>query len=124
MKLQDIEEAIKDFESRNPTANNVQELANLYTVRNNLANSCSNQVEKELHDILPQYSKYCEIKQKYQLHQLTEEAVISSLNKVCVEFKEFINTLYSCTDFYKERKIILQSIEDLYTKLNTKEDSL
>lgn len=115
MELQDIEEAIKQFEGKDPTANNVQELACLYTVRNNLAESST---AKELNDILPEYNCYCQSKRKFQQHQLTEDGVIHSMQGLCKELKEFIYTLYNCTDFYKERKLLLQTLEDLHTELN------
>lgn len=122
MDLSTIQQAILELEYEDPTVDTVQELACLYIVRDNLSKP-DNLVEKELSEILPQYRIYCETKRKYQLHELTEDAVTDSMGKVCNELKEFVTTLYSSTDFYKERKILLQSIEDLYKNLIEQEDT-
>lgn len=124
MDLPAIQQAILELENDDPTVDTVKELACLYIVREHLISPNSSHVAKELNEILPFYSKYCETKRKYQLHELTEDAVLKDMDRVCKELKEFITTLYSCTDFYRERKILLKTLEDLDTQLNRLEDTL
>lgn len=111
-----INEIIEDLEKTETTFNNIQELAALYIVKDHLV---TNNVEAELSDILPEYRKYCVIKRKYQLHELTDEAVSKAIKNVCREIEEFIKTLYAGTDFHKERIEIMNMISNLNNKYNT-----
>ena len=92
-------------------------LASLYIVRDHLKpvekNVINKDVTKELNDILPQYKQYCDIKRRYQMHELTAEAVIQSLRLVCKEIDEFIHILYSSTDMEEERIQIREEIQRL-----------
>lgn len=126
MNIQAIEEAIKELEMDDTTVKNVQELATLYIVKEKLQDPattvvtpCSTIVEEELKDILPQYRYYIDTKRKFQLNQVTENAVIADIKDLCREIGEFIHTLYSCTDIKKERILIESLITDLYTKYCT-----
>lgn len=72
-----------------------------------------NIVKEELSDILPEYTKYREIKRKYQKKELTESAVILAMQNVCSEIRQFIQTLYSSTDMQEERNQIHKMLENL-----------
>lgn len=114
MDIQAIMDNINELENGITNVDNVQELANLYIVRDNLLKHNTNPIEQELNDILPAYKKYCVTKRKFQLKEITEEAVLSDMKLLCQEISEFIHTLYSNTDFYKERALLLQTLEDLH----------
>ena len=114
MDIQAIQDNIKELENGITNVDNVQELASLYIVRDNLLKQDTNIVEQELKDILPAYRKYCNTKTKYQLHEVTEDAVIHDMNLLCQELKDFIITLHSSTDFYKERRILIQTLDYLH----------
>ena len=117
MDLKAIEDNILELENDDTTVENVQELASLYIVRENYKNANLtaniNESARELEDILPQYTKYVEIKRQYQLGELPEQAVKKSIRLVCKEIYEFIKTLYCCTDMKAER----DCIDELLLKL-------
>lgn len=115
MDLHEIQEAIYSFENGVTNFDNVQKLACLYICKDNLqkANNQQHSTEKELGDILPQYRQYCDIKRKYQLHEVTEDAVICEMKKLCKEIEEFLSVIYSNTDFFKERRLLLVMLENL-----------
>ena len=114
MDIKIIEDTIKMLETSLTTADNVQELANLYIVRDNLLKTDTNIVEQELNDILPAYKKFCTTKTKYQRQEVTEDAVIHDMKIVCQELKEFILSLYSNSDFYKERQPLIKMLDSLH----------
>lgn len=68
---------------------------------------------KELQDILPSYVEYINLKRAYQMGEITESRVIKSLKFVCIEIREFLDTLYSSTDMNKERKCIRDMIYNI-----------
>ena len=104
MNLEEINNTIEALENSSTTFGNCEKLASLYICRQHMATPDSNpQVEQEYSDILPQYRNYCTIKRRYQLHEITDEPVISSMMRVCTEIKEFIQVLYSNTDTENER---------------------
>ena len=70
-------------------------------------------VRKELEDILPSYYEYLQVKTSYQMGEISESRVIKSLKFVCIEIREFLNTLYSSTDMNKERKCIRDMIDNI-----------
>lgn len=116
MNLTDINEAIDTLSNSDSTLSNVRSLASLYIVQDHLQKSIlarSESVESELNDILPSYKKYCDIKRKYQLKELTEEAVYKALENVCKEVNEFLQILYSNTDTEKEREILKSQIRGI-----------
>lgn len=127
LDLEEINNTIEELEHSNTTFANCEKLASLYIVRNYFKTTelpgyhvsesvYEKDTIKELNDILPQYNIYCETKRKYQLHQLTDEAVILAMKDVCKEILEFITTLYNHTEFEQERV----EIENLISELNTK----
>lgn len=70
--------------------------------------------EQELYDIIPEYERYKRIKRKFQQHEISEDAVLSSIELVCKELCEFIQMLYCNTDMRKERIQIENVITMLY----------
>lgn len=113
-----IEDAIYDIEENEKiNAENIKELACLYIVKAEQLKSNRNEikpdVEDELEDILPYYRKYCDVKRRYQLHELSEEAVVNAISKVCREISDLIATLYSGTDLGKERRQIIKMLSTL-----------
>ena len=68
---------------------------------------------KELSDILPSYLQYINTKRKYQLREISDEAVYINMKALCREIKEFIQTLYSSTDTEKEREILVQTLKEI-----------
>ena len=116
MNITVIKDAIIRLENEETTLDNVRELADLYTVRDHFR---VNTVERELSDILPAYRAYCEFKRQYELSGENEDKVIEYMSYVCKEICEFIETLYSNTDFYRERKEIIKILEKLSKKYLT-----
>lgn len=120
MNIEEIEDRIYDLEYEVTTAQNAIELAALYIIRDELYkignNGVVTGVTEELNDILPAYRKYCDTKRKYQLHELTEEAVVHGLETVCKEIEDLIITIYSGTDMGKERRILYQCLDKLHKK--------
>lgn len=118
-----IEDTIKEIERKDPLSLfDCQNLASLYTVKDfylknsnfgNSFNNSENSVQTELNDILPQYKNYCDVKRQYQMGQVSEKAVIQSMDYVCREIKQFLKVLYSSTDTPVEREKIKQMIIDL-----------
>lgn len=102
MDIKDINRAIDELEKENATFDNCRKLASLYIVRDKY----TDEAEKELNDILPQYQKYVEIKRKYQLGEVSEKLVEKQIKIVCKEISEFISSLYSSTDIPEERAYI------------------
>ena len=116
MNLTEINEAIETLLNSESSLSNVRNLASLILVQDYLQKSLKTQnisVESELNDILPSYKKYCEIKRKFQLKELTEEAVYKALERVCKEINEFLHILYSNTDTEKEREILRSQIRGI-----------
>ena len=117
MDIVAIKEAIQNLEREDATADNVLDLAALYTVYAQLLkNTQEDGVQDELDDIFPYYRKYRIIKQKYQLNQVIDSEVIQGIKDVCQEIKEFIDVLYSNTDMHKERMCIKKLIQELAEK--------
>lgn len=117
MDIDIIEDAIQELEESDTTADNVLELASLYIVRDNLKNANLSTINNELDDILPAYTDYISIKQKYQRHELTEDAVVYSIKQLCQEIKDLIHTVYSGTDMAKERKQLCSMLTSLYNDI-------
>lgn len=116
LNLEDINNTIQDLENGSTTFDTCNKLASLYIVRQNLQKVVepkAQSVETELQDILPQYRRYCNIKRRYQLKELTESAVYDAMNRVCTEIKEFLHILYSSTDTQTERNMIKELLQDL-----------
>lgn len=120
MDLQIIEDNIKLLESQATTVENVQDLANLYTVYDKLRfkNPVKDSTFEELNDIMPAFDGYIEAKKLYQLGQANEDAVKHNLKLLCQELTEFIETLYTNTTSRKERLLLLYMTKGLYDKFN------
>lgn len=116
-----VESTIQELENADTTFNNCDKLASLYIVRhyfnkglNPVVNGeTSLDVIKELSDIMPHYSIYCDKKRDYQLNKVGEDVVLTSLRAVCREITEFLHTLYSSTDMPEERDIIVGTFSNL-----------
>ena len=106
MNIEDVRSTIAKLENDETTFENCQKLATLYIIRDNY-------VDKELNDILPQYSKYADIKRKYQLGEVSEKVVEKQIKIVCKEIREFIHSLYTSTDLPVERLCIETMISGL-----------
>lgn len=107
MKIDIINEMIDNLEQSEESLSNVRNLSALYNVRANLLGSTKfDKTAKELNDILPSYNQYIEVKRKYQLKEATADALYKAFNSLCNEIKEFLHTLYSCTDTEQERAIL------------------
>ena len=123
LDMEEILNTIEDLENANTTFDNCLKLASLYIVRDNFerANKAANfnelEVVQELNDILPQYRHYCDTKRRYQLKEVTQQAVEYDLQEVCREIQEFIHTLYSSTDFPEERHIIEGTLQKLTSEI-------
>ena len=76
INLNDITTTIKELESGNTTFDSCMKLAALYTVRDNLG---ENRVTQEMQDILPQYKNYCNVKRRYQMHEIGEAVMFDSM---------------------------------------------
>ena len=118
LSIEEVENTIIELENGNTTFDSCIKLASLYVVRDHYKpNFAETQTEKlvksELHDILPSYVNYCDVKRNYQLGNLSKEAVVTSMKSVGKEIYEFLQTLYSSTDTAEEREILVNSIKSL-----------
>ena len=113
LNLDEINRTIQELENGITNFDTCQKLAWLYTIKQYHDNYPVNSVADELKDILPEYKKYIKIKKKYQKKELTESAVILSMQNVCTEIKQFIRTLYSSTDMPEEREQIKAMLSNL-----------
>lgn len=115
MDIKTINELIRELESSETSLSNIRNLSALYNVRTYLLHNTikTDNTTKELGDILPSYLGYIDTKRKYQLHEITDEAVYIAMSAVCKEVKEFVQTLYSGTDTPKERELIKQMIKEI-----------
>ena len=116
MNIQEIEESIRELEDGDTTFNNCQKLASLYIVKENYKSGSTTMVTdviEELQDIIPQYRIYKEIKRQYQLRECPKEKVLHSMQFVCQEIKEFLQTLYSSSDMEEERILLTTMLSNL-----------
>ena len=104
---------IQDLENSDLSLSNIRNLSSLYIVRKHLTENTVDNVTAELNDILPSYLDYVNTKRKYQLQEVTEQAIYSRLEQVCKEIKEFLHILYTNTDTPKEREIIKKLINQV-----------
>lgn len=122
LDIHEIEDEIKKIENGDTTFANCEKLAILYTVREHMkgdkasaAPDIANDVTQELSDILPRYRTYCEVKKRYQLHEINEQPVIYAMGEVCREIMEFVKTLYASTDMEEERDKLRQTVAVMQT---------
>lgn len=104
LNITEIQDTIKELENGKTTFETCGKLATLYTVLDHINQDDS--IIKEYNDILPEYSKYVELKKQYELGTLDLNTLTNSLGRVVTEIKEFILTLYQGTDTGEERAII------------------
>ena len=104
---------IQDLENSDLSLSNIRNLSSLYIVKKHLTESKIDNVTAELNDILPSYLDYVNTKRKYQLHEVTEQAIYLRLEQVCKEIKEFLHILYTNTDTPKEREILKKLITQI-----------
>lgn len=113
MDINIIEQEIVKLEnSIELTLEDLQELANLYTIRNNFLSVSSSVGIYEF----PYYHSYVNSKRDYQLNKTTEGCVIGNMKNLCGEISQFFDNLYSNTDMGKERRCIVELIEKLHSK--------
>lgn len=123
-----VNATITELENSETNFTNCERLASLYIIKSHfnnednstpqlsnvdLINSSDSSVRKELFDILPHYNIYCDKKRDYQMNRTGIDIVLQSLQFVCNEIKEFLQTLYSSTDTPEEREIILSMLDNL-----------
>lgn len=115
MNITTINDLIDELENSEPSLSNIRNLSALYNVKTHLLGTGNyDSTTKELSDILPSYLGYIDVKRKYQLHQISDEAVYINMRKLCTEVKEFIQALYSGTDTEKEREILKGMIKEIH----------
>ena len=68
LDLEEIDKTIQELENGETNFGTCQKLSYLYIVREHFAKNDA--VITEYNDILPNYSKYCEIKRKFKLNEL------------------------------------------------------
>ena len=114
MDIEYINALIEDLEQSELSLSNIRNLASLYIVRKELIENLQyDNVRTELDDILPSYIEYVRVKKKYQLNEVTEQAVFISMQTLCREIREFIQSLYSNTDTPKEREMLRNLIDQV-----------
>ena len=125
--MQEIKKTIEELENGSTSFASCSKLADLYIVcdhyKDKEIKTKSDDTEqtrketliiKEYSDILPQYQHYTDVKRKYQLNEVTEQAVLNAMSNVCTEIKEFVATLYANTELPEERAKISGIIKWLY----------
>lgn len=76
-------------------------------------------IVKEYKDILPRYEYYKNAKIRYQTGEITEQALVVSVNDMCREIYEFCEILYTNADTESEKRQYLslfQSLADISAK--------
>ena len=110
-----VENTIQELENADTNYANCEKLASLYIIREH--NTVTDDVTEELSDILPHYNIYRNKKREYQVNKIGEDVMINSLQIVCNEIYEFMQTLYSSTDMVEERALIISLIDKLQDKI-------
>lgn len=116
MEITEVNELIEELERCDTTYQNCNDLAGLYSVRDNLN---AQKVEKEIDDILPAYRSYVEKKIKYQQGDTDKEGVVNALNLVCREIYDLIKMLFSSSDMPLERVKIQNLVSALDSEINS-----
>ena len=109
MDINIICDAIEELEQSDTTVENVQKLSDLYICRDNLIKSHTNEntpIKREINEILPSYTQYCQSKRNFQLGEGSEECMLNDLSLLCCEIKDLYISLYSSSVSHKERKIL------------------
>ncbi len=110
INLAEIDTAIAELENQELTFDLCQKLSCLYIIKDHYK---SNEVIKEYNDILPSYQKFCEVKRKYQLSEVSETSMYKQLELLCSEISEFLQTLYHNTDTQHEHDIIENMLKSI-----------
>lgn len=114
MDMNIINELIDELENAETSLSNIRNLSALYNVKSHILGTQNyDSTTKELSDILPSYLKYIDTKRKFQLHEVTDDAVYITMKELCKEIKEFMHSLYSGTDTPKERELLQQLIKEI-----------
>lgn len=113
MDIEIINENIKILEDSETSLENIQELALLYTVKNNFS---GDKVESELSDILPAYKKYLDAKRKFQMKEIDDTPMVDYMKLLCKEIQDFVLLLYNNTHTRKERHYIEETLSYLYKR--------
>ena len=111
MNLLEIDKAIEELENGETTYTACQKLSSLYIVRDHLKPREEDKAIAEYEDILPSYTIYKDPRTRYCLGEISERAVEEALALLCIEIKEFINTLYCTTDNSTQRQCIADALE-------------
>ena len=119
LDIDEIKNAVEQLENQPITFDTCQKLANLYAILEHADKQSSHDADSE-DIILPHYSKYCELKGKYQMRELGSVPVLDSLAALCFDFEKLILTLYSTTDMEDERIIITESLTNLLKTINAR----
>ena len=115
MDIQIIQDNIDVLENSETSLENIQELALLYTVRNNFS---GDKVESELSDILPDYKKYLDAKRKFQMKETDDTPMVDYMKLLCKEIQDFVLLLYNNTHTRKERHYIEETLSYLYMRFS------
>lgn len=115
LDLEEIDKTIQELENGETNFGTCQKLSYLYIVREHLTEN--NAVIAEYNDILPSYSKYCEIKRRFQLNELPDTAIQPAILAVCKEVKEFLLILYNNTDTENERELLQEMLNSTVNEI-------
>lgn len=66
-------------------------------------------------DELQQYTRYADIKKKYQLGEVSEKALEMQMRRLCRDISDFITAIYYSTELPIERDYMRNMIEGLQT---------
>ena len=116
MNLVEVNKEINELLNSPLTLSNARNLSALIVVQSYLQNAIQSEpdsLKQELNDILPRYKEYCEVKQRYQRNQASDDELIIALRRVCKEVKEFLLILYQNTDLQIERTMIKNMVSEV-----------
>ena len=116
MQIESINNAIAELDTAETTVKNVEELACLYIIRNNLQNANKHANSASDRVFLPYYNVYVEDKRKYQRHEITDDIIKEDIRYACLEIIDFLTVLYNCTDSEYERKEIKNMFQCIHEK--------
>lgn len=111
--MDEVNNTIAELENSKMTFDTCQKLSSLYIIRDAQKTTVKDDVVKEYSDILPSYTKYCDVKRKYQLSEVSDTQVYHQLELLCSEISEFLQTLYHNTDTQHEHDIIESMLKNI-----------
>lgn len=118
MDINIINQAIQDLENTEINSAVIKELAALYIIRDKYNYSNTTDPDQSDVDILPSYRRYQTIKRKFQLGEISEDALVPNMKLIMEELEEFLLLLYTNTYLRKERLCIEQTISNITNKLS------